>query len=415
MRITYLVKTAVRGITVNKVRSLLTTLGIVIGITSIILISSIGEGAQRVILSQLEGLGTDVVVVRPGREPSGPTDIAGTLFADSLKARDIDALKNPGNVPGVREVIPVLFVTGDVTYGGEIYRKASVFGWSAEFMGRMLSVYPEEGVLFGEPEIKAREATAVIGHNVAEEFFGNQNALGKYIKIRGKNFRVTGILPPYGQSSFFNVDDIVAIPYTTAQSYLLGIDFYNEVLIRMQNPDLVNRAVEDITLTLRAQHNITDPEKDDFFVVTQQNAVEQVGTILQALTIFLSSVVAIALLVGGIGVMNIMLVSVSERTKEIGLRKALGATTQNIMSQFLIEAIILTAAGGIIGVTLGYLFSLAGAVIISQVLGVAWDFAFPYTAAGLGIGISALVGLVFGLYPARKASKKSPIEALRYE
>ena len=156
MRITYLVKTAVRGLTVNRVRSLLTVLGIVIGITSIILISSIGEGAQRVILTQLEGLGTDVVVVRPGREPSGPTDIAGTLFADSLKARDIDALKSPANVPGVREVIPVLFVTGDVTYGGEIYRRASVFGWSAEFMSRMLNVYPREGTLFGEPEIKAK-------------------------------------------------------------------------------------------------------------------------------------------------------------------------------------------------------------------------------------------------------------------
>jgi putative ABC transport system permease protein len=415
MRGTYLIRTAVRGLTVNKVRSLLTILGIVIGITAIILIVSVGQGAQNVIVGQLQGIGSDIVVVRPGRQPSGPTDIAGTIFADSLKSRDIEAIKNPANVPEVKDAIPVLFVTGDVTHNGDVYRRATVLGWSSEFMGKMLNVYPTQGAFFTDQDIKARESVAIIGYNIAHEFFGGQSALGKTFKIRGKNFRVMGVLPKKGQTTFLNVDDVVVIPYTTAQSYLLGIDFYNEVMVRIQDPTMVERAVEDIERTLRTSHHITDPEKDDFFVVTQQGLVEQVGIILRALTMFLSSVVAISLLVGGIGVMNIMLVSVTERTKEIGLRKALGATTKDIMSQFLIEAIILTAAGGAVGVLLGFLLSLGATFAVSKVLGIAWAFTFPYQAALLGIGISATVGLIFGLHPARKASKKSPIEALRYE
>jgi putative ABC transport system permease protein len=212
-----------------------------------------------------------------------------------------------------------------------------------------------------------------------------------------------------------NLDEMVIIPYTSAMTYLSQQKFYNEVMIKVSSADAVDRSVEDIESTLRALHGITDPEKDDFYVQTQQATIDQVGTILSVLTAFLSAVVAISLVVGGIGVMNVMLVSVTERTREIGLRKALGARNIDILTQFLFEAVILTLVGGIIGITLGVLFGFLAALILSQNLGVDWAFEFPYRATLVGLAVSFGVGLVFGIYPARKASKKSPIEALRYE
>ena len=205
------------------------------------------------------------------------------------------------------------------------------------------------------------------------------------------------------------------MPYTTAQLYLLGIDYFHEIIVKAESQEAVLRTVRDIELTLRENHGITDPEDDDFFVTTQEGIVEQVQIIIGSLTAFLSSVVAIALVVGGIGVMNIMLVSVTERTREIGLRKAVGATEGDILSQFLFEAVILTVVGGIIGIILGTGLSFLASFVLTAILGVTWIFVFPITAALLGLFVSGLVGLVFGLYPARQAARKSPIEALRYE
>ena len=224
-----------------------------------------------------------------------------------------------------------------------------------------------------------------------------------------------GVLAARGQVAFLNFNDIIIIPYTTAQSYLLGIDHFHEIIVKTTGPEVVERAVRDIELTLRENHGISDPEKDDFFVVTQQGIIDQIKVIIGALTAFLSAVVAIALVVGGIGVMNIMLVSVTERTREIGLRKAIGATNNDILIQFLLEAILLTVMGGFIGIVLGILLSFAASVVLSQVLDFAWVFVFPLSAAILGLGVSAVVGVIFGLYPARQAAKKSPMEALRYE
>jgi len=414
MQFTHLIKTAFTGLIVNKTRSSLTVLGIVIGVTAIILIMSIGQGAERLILGELQGLGADTIIIRPGQEPTGPTDVAGTLFSDSLKVRDIEALKKRVNVPELVDIAPAVIVPGSVSYLGETDRP-TIIGWSAEFMAKMMDVYPEKGVLFGENEIKARASVALIGADVVKGLFGDQNPIGETIKIKNRGFRVIGVFPKHGQSTLFNIDDLIILPYTTAQSYLLGIDYFNEVMVKVSSPDVVSRSVLDIEDTLRRSHGITDPKKDDFFVVTQEGAVEQIALILNVLTMFLASVVAISLVVGGIGVMNIMLVSVTERTKEIGLRKALGATDQNILTQFLIEAIVLTGAGGAIGVALGTIFAYLTAIGLSSALDVAWDFQFPVMAALLGIGVSAAVGLVFGIYPARKASRKSPIEALRYE
>ena len=255
----------------------------------------------------------------------------------------------------------------------------------------------------------------VIGTKVSEELFAQNDPVDVKIKIGGRNFRVIGLMAKKGQASFVNFDDAVIIPYTTAQRYVFGIKHYNRLVVEADTEEHVEDTVKDITITLRNNHNITDPEKDDFFVETQVDALNTVKTVTDTLTLFLAAVAAISLLVGGIGIMNIMLVSVTERTREIGLRKAVGATESNILTQFLLESITLTGIGGLIGITLGALISYALSLIISQAAGIAWGFTFPWSAAALGLAVASGVGLVFGLYPARQAAKKNPIEALRYE
>jgi putative ABC transport system permease protein len=408
------ITTALKGVSANRSRSLLTILGIVIGITAIMVMMSIGKGAENLILNEIGGLGAETIVIRPGREPMGPSDIGSTLFSDSLKNRDLDFLRRKENVPELIDIMPALVVPGPVSFEGETFGP-DILGGSAEFFSKAFNVFTSEGVLFDENDIKANASVAVIGPEVKKELFGESNAVGENIKIKNRRFRVVGVLAEKGQVSFLNFDRIVIIPYSTAQLYLLGIDYFHEIILKTTSPDVVDRTVHDIEITMREAHGITDPEKDDFFVVTQQGIVEQIRVILGALTAFLSSVVAIALVVGGIGIMNIMLVSVTERTKEIGLRKAIGATNKNIMTQFLLEAIILTLVGGIIGIILGAILSLSAGIIISQVLSVEWEFVFPISAVLLGLGVASVVGLIFGLYPARKASQKDPIEALRYE
>lgn len=406
--------TAIIGLTTHKSRSALTILGILIGITAIILIMSVGGGAEELIVSEINNIGAETIVIRPGKQPEGPTDLAGTLFADSLTNRDVEALMRKENVPGLVAVAPALVVPGSVSYKGETYRP-QIWGWSTEFMSDTLGVFPKQGSIFYDTEIRTRASVAVIGSKVKEELFGESDAIGEKIKIRDRNFKVIGVFGSEGSTPFFNIDETVVIPYTTAQTYLLGIDYYHEILTRAESADIVDKVVRDIEATLRESHNITNPDKDDFYVETQQGLVEQLKTIIGILTMFLTVVVAISLVVGGIGVMNIMLVSVTERTREIGLRKALGATDNDILSQFLFESVILTVIGGVLGIAIGVVLNIATAVILSKVLELNWQFTFPIMGAILGFGVSALVGLIFGLYPARQAAKKSPIEALRYE
>lgn len=414
MKIKHSFKTALSGLRTNKMRAALTILGIVIGISAIMLIMSIGKGAEGLILNEMSGMGAETIVVRPGKEPQGPTDIAQTLFGDSLKKREVEALKNKNNVPNLADIAPVVHVSGSVSYLGETYRP-TVFGWSVETLGRMLKITPAEGEFFTESDIKQQAAVAVIGSKVRDELFGNSDAVGENIKIKNKNFRVVGVMPSRGQASLFNVNDMVIVPYTTAETYLSNIKYYNEIMIRAESPELVNEVIADVERTLRDLHNITDLEKDDFYIETQEGLINQIKTIINVLTTFLSAVVAIALVVGGIGVMNIMLVAVTERTREIGLRKSIGATNKDIMIQFLVEAIILTATGGFIGVALGATMSFMSSIVMTRVFNLSWTFNFSLQAIVLGVGVSAMVGLVFGLYPAYKASLKSPMEALRYE
>ncbi len=414
MSLKHIFNTAVRSLGIHKARSILTIIGIVIGITAIIVIISLGSGAEDLIANEIKSLGADIIWLEPGREPKGFVDFTSTILSNTLKDRDIEALKKKENVPGLAEIAPAIAVPGSVSYLGETYRPF-ITGWSAEFFERIFNIYPEEGASFDEDAIRNRERVAVIGAKVREELFGPNEAVGKFIKINNERFRVVGVLPPKGQIFFFDVGEFVLVPYTTARTYLLGIDYYNEVWIRAKSVNDIPATIQDVKRTLREMHGITDPEKDDFYILTQQNLLDQTARILGILTVAVAAIAVIALIVAGVGVMNIMLVSVTERTKEIGLRKALGATERDIIMQFLIEAVILTLLGGIIGITVGIAMSYTAVTVFGKLMGINWSFNFPFFAAGLGFLVSAVVGLTFGLYPARKASLKDPIEALRYE
>jgi len=412
MVIKYTLKTSISALQTHKSRSLLTILGIVIGVAAIMIIMSLGEGAQNLILGEIQSIGSRVVAIHPGRQPQGITDIIST-FGDSLKEHDLNLLSRKENVPHSAEIIPIVFGTQAATYGNEIYRPI-IFG-GTPLMATIYNVYPSEGNLFTDDDVKSYANVVVIGAKVKTELFGNTDPINEKIKINGRNMRVIGVFAKKGQSSFINFDEAVFTPYTTAQSYIFGRKYFDRIVVQADTEANVSQTVADVQSTLRNSHNITDPTKDDFYVETQAQAMQMVGNITSVITLFLAAVAAVSLVVGGIGIMNIMLVSVTERTREIGLRKALGATNKNILSQFLIEAVILTALGGLIGVALGTGASFGASYLLTKFAGLAWLFSFPLNAALLGVGVSAAVGLIFGIYPAYQASRLNPTEALRYE
>ncbi|MFA7252716.1 MAG: ABC transporter permease [Candidatus Paceibacterota bacterium] len=412
MKLKYSLKTATAGLRTHKSRSALTILGIVIGITSIILIVSLGEGAKNLILGQVEGLGAKNVIILPGKEPSGASDLA-SLFADSLKQRELDALRNKNNIPNAVHVMPIIFGSENAVYGSEIY-KFSLYG-AGEAMEELFDLTPEKGFFLTDEDVKSKANVVVLGSKVKEKLFGQSEALGEKVRIKNTTFKVIGVLPQKGSGSFINFDEAGIIPHSTMQQYISGTKYFNRVVVEADSENNIEAVASDIKRTLRDLHNITDPDKDDFFVSTPAEAAEKLGTIFNALTIFLTAIAAISLIVGGIGIMNIMLVSVTERTKEIGLRKAIGATNRDILTQFLLEAVVLTGLGGVIGIILGTVFAFLASTLITKFGGLDWQFNFPLNAAILGLVVSSLVGLVFGIYPASQAAKKSPMEALRYE
>lgn len=405
--------TAAEALKTNRPRSLLSILGIVIGITSVMLVMSLGSGAKKIILGELQGIGSKIIIIHPGRQPRGISDITQTM-SDSLKERDLAELKRKSNVPHATKV-EVLNVGGAmVLYGNEKFQ-SSAFG-ASELLQSFYQVDLSEGRFISDDDVKGMLDVAVIGSKVRDELFGpGASVLGERIRIKEKTFRIIGIVAPKGQVSFVNLDEAVILPYTTAQKYVFGIKYFNHILVEVDSEENIDETITDIERTLRGLHNIDNPEKDDFNIVTQKSAMARVETVTSALTLFIGLVAAISLIVGGIGIMNIMLVAVTERTKEIGLRKAVGATEGDILEQFLLESAMLTGLGGIVGVITGVIASWATSFLLQRFAVLNWPFEFSFLSVILGLGVSTIIGIVFGIYPARTAAIKEPIESLRYE
>ncbi|MFH1657069.1 MAG: ABC transporter permease [bacterium] len=403
----------------HKVRSALTMLGIIIGISSVITVISIGNGAQNLILSQIVSMGSNTIFVEPG---SWDPNQRGDMMQQAMEEFEITTLTYEDALaiaedPSIKIAAPMVFGVSRAVYK-DLDKKITFMGVTPESL-KINETYATAGRTIEAEDVKSLARVAVLGYNVKKDLFGDDNPLEKTIKIKNVNFRIIGVAQEQGTQMFQNLDENIYIPLTTAQEILLGIDNVRWIVAEAISEDKIDEAVDSIRLILRERHEINNPEndptKDDFKVMSQKETADIMTTVTGILTIFLSSVAAIALLVGGIGIMNIMLVSVTERTKEIGLRKAIGARRKDILYQFLTEAVVLTVFGGLIGAIIGICFSYLASIVLSITLGVEWDFIISLNTIALAFGVSTIVGLVFGIYPANKAAKLSPIEALRYE
>jgi len=398
---------ALESLVSNKMRSSLTVLGIVIGVGAVIAMLGIGEGAQQTITGEIGGLGTNLIFVLRG----GDEDIRNP---EPLTMQDAEALMDPFNAPSITGVAPYVSGTVEVTFSGES-SYISGNGVTADY-DEMRNIELMEGDFISEAHNLSRAAVAVLGPDTAENLFGHSDGvIGETIRIEGQPFRVVGVTESKGGSGFSNEDDQVWVPLSTAQVRLLKrpANRVDVILVQAAGPDQVPQAEEEIKMILRVRHR-TPIGQDDFTIFTQKDILDTASMITSTFTIFLGGVAAISLLVGGIGIMNIMLVSVTERTREIGLRKAVGARKRDILVQFLIESILLSLAGGFIGILLGY-----GLTVLIDAIAKASDVvlnsSIGLNAILLATLFSTAVGLFFGAYPAKRAAELEPVEALRSE
>ena len=396
---------ALKAIWANKMRSMLTTLGIVIGTAAVIAVVSIVQGFSQVITNEVQNLGSNTIVVAPFRPPGKEGDKLGKI---TLTWEDGQALMRL--CPAVSVVTPVVQRQGEVKFQDESSTYA-VIGVQPVFQD-VRNYYVDRGRFFGALDETARTSTCVIGHGILEELKMPDDPLGKDLRIEGRTFRIIGVMEPKGELLGQQLDKFVMIPYATAVA-MYGEDAGENtvLLVRAKSSDDVSEAQEQIENTLRIRHRLRPEQPSDFEIQTQQELLKTFNKFANGVTYVVAGVVSIALLVGGIGIMNIMLVSVTERTREIGVRKAVGARRSHILAQFVIEAVTLALVGGLIGIAMGIGVGAIAARLIPNWPG----FFVPLWALVLSFGFSSAVGLFFGIYPAAKASRLDPIESLRYE
>ena len=414
-------KQAIRGIRSNPSRTLLTTLGIMIGIGTVILVLSAGEGFKSYINSQVDAFGSNTVIVQTSvpsstkaRSSSGSSDRANNSGSNAvpittLKIRDVEDIKN---IPNVKNAYGASIGQQVVTYKG-VSKTSFIFGASAARFDIDKGVLAK-GRGYSVQEDKSLAQVAVLGSTITSDLFGDSDPLGQLIRIGNYNFEVIGVYQSKGSFGPMNEDEEVFIPVTTLQKKIQGIDYLVYSVVELIDNSKADATALDIIDVIRRNHYITDPNKDDFKVQTQAESLSTFDTILKAITFLLIAIASISLLVGGVGVMNIMYVVVTERIGEIGLKKALGARGKDILYEFMIEAILLTIIGGVIGIIGGSFF----AFIISKIaqsMGLAWKFIVPIWGIIISVSVSMIIGIVFGVFPARNAARLDPIVALNKE
>ncbi len=413
MKLSSPIKISYKNLMAAKFRSFLTILGIIIGIASVIIVMAVGASAQQLILDQVTGIGSNLVGVLPGASnDKGPPASVFGIVTTTLKVKDLDAILMKKNVPNAVAACGYVSGISTVKYR-ENSTQSSYQGVSASFI-EVEKNDLKSGRFFTNDEDAGLARVAVLGAKKAEDLFGTDDPIGKIFSVKDVNFTVVGVFDKKGSSGLTNVDELTYIPVQTAQKLLLGIDYLNFARIKIDSLDNMTRAVADIKVTLRTQHRIKNPIDDDFSVRDTAQAISTITNITNVLKYFLVGIAAISLLVGGIGIMNIMLISVQQRIREVGLRKAVGARKRHIIIQFLIESAFLTFTGGVVGIIIGILVSFLASVIINY-LGYTWQFIISFGSIVVATSVSILIGVLFGLYPALKASKISPMEALRYE
>ncbi|MFA6357880.1 MAG: ABC transporter permease [Candidatus Omnitrophota bacterium] len=396
---------AVFAMFAHKMRSILSILGILIGVAAVIAMLALGQGAQDSIEKQLASLGSNLLVIRPGSSKMhGVAMESGTVTRFTLG--DVTAIAKLTDV--VKSASPSVTGRGQMVYGSNNWN-TQVEGVGIDYPS-IRAAYPALGRFFTESEIKMRDKVVLLGTTVVKELFGEANPIGQTIKINLLNFKVIGILPAKGASTFHDQDDVAVIPITTAMYRVFGKEYVDTIYVEAKNPNAIDVAQEDLSKLIIKQHRLDSKDAEDSFQIRNMADIKKtLETTTSTMSLLLGVIAGISLLVGGIGIMNIMLVSVTERTREIGLRKAIGATNKDIMVQFLIEAMLMSFLGGIFGVLLGW----AVAVLITIFAG--WTVKVSLFSVVLSTSFSLAVGVVFGLWPAKKAAALDPIEALRYE
>ncbi|MCD4670260.1 MAG: ABC transporter permease [Actinomycetia bacterium] len=407
------VKIAFKSLYINKSRSILTMLGIIIGVGAVVAVLAIGDGAEQSVLQSVQEMGSNLITITPGgeKDEEGPPmmrDKEERLLAEGeLKMEDVKAIE--GEATLINEISPMISGSSTVSYQDK--NSQVTVSASTEKIVKLQNFQINEGLFYSSSDVANSSSVAVLGPTVADDIFGKRDPMGKIIKIDGKNFTVIGITEPRGADiRGMDQDNTIYIPVTTAQTKLYGSDSFDMIIAQAQSEEVIDEACSEIEEILRAEHNIGSGDSDDFSVRNQSQMVDMVDTILGIFTITLSSIAAISLLVGGIGIMNIMLVSVTERTREIGIRKAVGAKNRDILVQFLTESVALSITGGAIGIGFAILIT----IIIGMVTTLISAVITPYPII-LAISFSTAIGLTFGIYPAMRAARLNPIDALRHE